>query len=162
MPTFRFRYETLLEHRRRLEDAAQRELAQHLRTRMILHDQLRRQQQTIQESKQQLGQSLVGRVDVAAVGRFAQYSGQARLTGQQIVQRLAALERTVAEARERLLDASRQRKALEVLRDKHLRQWQREQELLEQNEIDDLTTQRYARQMQRGATGAATARSAIL
>lgn len=145
MAGFRFRFETLLRHRRGVEDERQRELAQLMRSRMILHRELNRMQQTIRDSKRQLGDTLVGRVNVDRVGQFARYSGQVEVRGRQIILRLAQLEKQVVDARARLLDAVRQRKALELLRDKDHQEWRREQDRRETAEADDLTTQRYAR-----------------
>lgn len=147
MATFTFRYQTLLDHRRRIEDEAQRELAKHLRVRSILQDQLRNQQETIHRSKHELTGALVGKVDLTAVGRFARYSGSVAARARQIVGRLAQLEDEVAEARSILLDATRKRKALELLRDRHHGLWRREQDLRETAELDDLSTQRYARRV---------------
>lgn len=151
MAKFTFRYQTLLDHRRRLEDEAQRDLARHLRTRSILHDQLRNQQDTITRSKHELSDALVGKVDLAAVGRFARYNATVAARARQIVTRLAGLEKEISAARDVLLDASRKRKVLELLYDRHLAQWKREQDMRETAELDDLTTQRYARLAMEGS-----------
>jgi len=148
---FTFRYQTLLDHRRRLEDEAQRDLARHLRTRAILHDQLRDQQDTITRSKHDLAGALVGKVDVAAVSSFARYSGSVAARARQIVTRLAQLEKEIDAARRRLLDATRKRKVLDLLHDRHHEQWKREQAARETAELDDLTTQRYARLIMEGS-----------
>lgn len=147
MARFKFRYETVLRQRRNVEDQRQRELAQHLRGKMILENQLRQMQQTIRDSKQQMGTGLVGTVDLAGIGRIAQYSAQVRVRGQQIAVQLAQREKQIIEARQRLLEATRQRKALDILRDKHYRRWVAEQNRRETVELDDLTNQRYARRL---------------
>jgi len=153
MAIFHFRFETLLNHRRRIEDDRQRQLAKHLRTQAIMHDQLRNQQQTIHSSKRELAGSLVGTVDLAAVGQFARYSGAVAARARQIVARLGQLEHQIRDARNQLLGATRQRKALDMLRDKHHAQWRLEQERRETAELDDLTTQRYARRAMIGGVG---------
>lgn len=146
MTAFHFQYQSVLEHRRLVEDQRQRELAKHLCVRMILHDQLRAMQQTIRDSKQQLGEALVGRVDLDRIAGFARYSGQAAQRAQQIVARLAQLEKLIETARQHLLEATKQRKALELLRDKHHQRWLQEQQRRQQAELDDLATQRYLRE----------------
>lgn len=143
MPRFEFKYETLLRHRRNVEDQRQRELAQLMRSRMILVDQLHQAQQTVRQSRAQLSESLVGRVDLSRIAQFAGYSQQETSRGRQIVQRLAEYERRIADARQTLADAMRQRKALELLRDRQHEQWQREQQRRESAELDELATQRY-------------------
>lgn len=147
MASFRFRFETVLQQRRSVEDQRQRELAQLLRGKMIFENQLRQMQQTIRDSKQQIGTGLVGQVDLNAIGQVAQYSSQVVVRGQQIVQQLAQLDRRIGEARQRLLEATRQRKALQLLRDKHYQRWLAEQKRRETIELDDLTNQRYARRI---------------
>ncbi len=147
MSTFRFKFQTLLAHHRRVEDQRQRDLAQLLRTRMILHDQIRDMQDTIRESKQSMADGLVGNVDLIRVGQFARYSGHAAARARQIVVKLASLENKVEEARASLLEATKQRKALELLRDKHEAKWRYEQNRRETNELDELASTRYARQI---------------
>ena len=150
MAQFRFKFQTLLAHHRRVEDQRQRDLAQHLRTRMILHDQIRDMQDTIRESKQSMADGLVGAVDLNRVGQFARYSGHAAQRARQIVVKLASLEKKIDEARALLLEATKQRKALELLRDKHEAKWRYEQNRRETNELDELATTRYARRVMIG------------
>ena len=152
MAGFRFRFQSILQHRQRIEDECQRNLAQLMRSRMIFHDQLQKMQDTIRESKQQMADSLVGKVDLSQVAGFAGYSHQVANRGQQLVSRLAQVEHEISEARQRLLDASRQRKALDRLREKHHNQWRRDQDRREAAVLDELATQRYARAMAAGGT----------
>lgn len=154
MARFVFKFEALLKHRQTVEDQRQRELAQHLRAQMILQSQLRTMQQTIRDSKQQLGQGLVGKVDLSAISQFAGFSGHTSLRAQQIVVRLAEMQKDIDEARRNLLEAARHRKALELLRDRERDQWRREQQRREDLELDELANQRYARQqMMAGGVG---------
>lgn len=127
------------------EDERQRELAKCLRQRMILMDQLRQMQQTIRDSKRSLGDTLVGRVDLGRVATFAHYSGQTAVRAQQIVQKLAAVEKQVDEARQRLLAAVKDRKALELLRDQRFEAWRQEQERREAADLDEMAIQGFVR-----------------
>lgn len=147
MAKFVFRFEALLRHRRHIEDERQRELAQQLRGRMILQDQLRSMQQTIRESKHQLGAALVGKVDLDSISQFARFSGHTTLRAQQIVRRLAEMEKHIETARANLLEATKRRKALELLRDKDLAAWKKEQARREAIELDEIGTQQYAREV---------------
>jgi len=150
MAQFQFRFKTLLAHHRREEDQRQRELAQQLRTRMILHDQIRDMQGTIRDSKQSMADGLIGQVDLTRVGQFARYSGHAAMRARQIVQKLAGVEKQIELARATLLEATKQRKSLELLRDKHEAQWRYEQNRRETNELDELATIRFARNLMIG------------
>ena len=147
MAQFTFRYETLLQHRRNLEDHAQRHLAERVRTRMILTDQLGQMQEDIGRSKGDLSDALVGRIDLSRVGDFTRFNAQATLRGRQLVKRLAELHSQVEAARQQLLTATQQRKALEVLRDKDLAAWKRQQERRETAELDELASQAYTREL---------------
>ena len=147
MMQFVFKYQTLLTHRRNLEDQRQRDLAQQMRTRMILQNELRNMQGTIRDSKRQLGAGLGGRVDVAAISQFAGFSGHTTQRAQQIVLRLAELEKKVEHARSQLLEATRHRQALELLQEKHREAWLREQRRREALEMDEIAAQQYTRRL---------------
>ncbi len=147
MPQFTFRYESLLQHRRNLEDQAQRQMAERVRTQMILRDQLSGMQRQITESKRDLGSALVGKIDLSRVGAFTRYNADSTVRGRQLVQRLAELETQVEAARQALLSATQQRKALDLLRERDLKQWKREQDRRETAELDELASQAYTRQL---------------
>ena len=147
MADFKFKFETVLRHRELIEDECQRDLAKHLRTRMIFEDEIRKMQGTISESKRELGSALVGKVDIDRIAGFARYAGQSTHRAQQLVMKVADVEKQIAAARAKLLDATRQRKALELLREKQQRQWKQEQSRREAIELDDLATQQYARRL---------------
>lgn len=151
MPRFIFTLEPVLDHRKRIEDQSQRELARHLRQQMILMDQLRQMQQTIRASKHDLADGLIGRVDMTRVSDFARYAGQTSIRAQQIVQRLAGLQQQIDAARQKLMEATRQRKALELLRDRRLAAWRQQEERRQTAELDDLTLQRHLRESPMGA-----------
>lgn len=147
MTPFTFRYETLLRHRQQLEDQAQRALAERVRTRMILTDQLRGMQDTITQSKRDLGTSLVGKIDLSRVGEFTRYAAESTARGRQLVRKLAELETEVESARAALLDATRQRQALELLRDRDLAEWRRERDRRETAELDEAAAQASTRRL---------------
>ena len=145
MAGFLFQYETLLKHRSNVEDQCQRELAAELRKQMILMNRLKSMQQTITDSKHALGQGLVGKVDLHAVTHFTSFTHQVTGAGHDIVLKLAEMEGVIAAARQRLLEATRDRKALEHLREKAHAAWRREEARREAAELDELSTQAYAR-----------------
>ena len=150
MPRFRFRFATLLKHRRQLELQAKRDLAVHLRTKMILEGQLRNMQQSISAAKQDMAEGLVGKVDVDALRRIGTHGSHVQLRGQQIVLKLAQVERDVHQSRSKLLDTTRQRKALELLRQRQFEEWKQEQARRETNELDDRATGAFVRRLMKG------------
>ena len=145
MAKFRFKYEAVLKQRQVAEEQAQRELAVHLRERGRIRDQLTGMQQSVRDSKQQLSAGLVGHVDVERIREFARYSGQVTLQAQHALGELAQVEQRAEAARAALAEAMRQRKAIEVLRDKQYQHWLSEQRRKETMELDELAVQRYAR-----------------
>ncbi|QQE11191.1 flagellar export protein FliJ [Planctomycetota bacterium] len=147
MPGFEFKLDALLKHRCTEEEKCQRDLSRLLRSKMIFEDELRKMQQTITESKHQLGDGLVGKINISRVAEFASYSGQTTMRGHHLVMKMAELEQHIQIARQKLLEATKKRKALELLRDKQKEAWIREQNRRETAELDEIATQKYARTM---------------
>ncbi len=145
MASFRFKLEAVLKQREIIEEQKQRELAMAMRQRMMFMDQLKREQEIISQSKRQLSESLVGRVNLEAVSGFARFSGQTTIRAQQIVAKLAAMEPVIEKARQALMAAVRDRKALDLLKEKHKRAWQLRQDRLEAAVLDEMAVQRHAR-----------------
>ena len=90
---------------------------------MIFQDQLRQIQNTITDSKEALSDTLVGKIDMSRVGDFARFSGQTTVRAHQIVRGLAQLESEIVNSRAVLQEAMRERKAIELLKDKQESQW---------------------------------------
>lgn len=151
MAIFRFKLETVLRHRVMIEEECQRELAKTLRHRMILMDQLRQMQQTISDSRRTLGEGLVGRVEMSQVADFARYSIQARQRAGDIVRRLSGAEKEIDAAREKLNKATRERKALDLLKERQHSAWLLEQSRKEAAAMDEMAVQAFGRRMADGA-----------
>ncbi len=145
MASFRFRFEILLAHRRREEERCQRELATQLRKQMVMRGQLSSMQTDIDEARRDLGGALVGAVDLTAVRGFTRFTAQTTVRGRQLVERLAQLEHLIAYARKQLMEAVRQRKALDTLRERDREAWQMEQRQAEQAQLDEQAAQAWAR-----------------
>ena len=145
MARFQFKLDPVLFKRRAEEDGCQRDLAKSLRQRMVLRDQLRMMQQAIGQSKQQLAGGLQGQVDVSQVLQFAQYSGQVTHRAHAFVVRLSVVEKQIDAGRNRLMEATRARKALEILRDRRYQQWRRQTQRREDAQMDELAVQRHGR-----------------
>lgn len=151
---FRFRYQSLLEHRRHVEEKRQRELAQRLQRKSELEGMLEEAQSTIRENKHELADSLQGRVDMSQLGMFARYSVHMAGRGMHVVRHIAAAQQEVERARAKLLEATQQVKALELLRDREYEQWKKQQKKKENQRLDEIAVQSYARKREReGAHG---------
>ncbi len=145
MAKFSFKLDPVLFKRRVEEDRCQRDLAKSLRQRMILRDQLRLIQQTITHSKQELSEDLSGRVDVTRVLQFARFSGQVTHRAHAFVTRLAGVEKQIEADRQSLIEATRARKALEILRDRQYRRWRKQVQRREEAQLDEFAVQRHIR-----------------
>jgi flagellar protein FliJ len=145
MARFAFKLQALLKHRRAIEDERQRALAQLLREKMIIESQLRRDQTTIIDDKRRMTAALAGHVDVPRIRQHAAHQHQVAFKAQQVAFKLLELTRRIDTARRDLTHAMKQRKAVEILRDKQWNRWRRQQNRRETAALDELATQRYAR-----------------
>lgn len=142
---FRFRYQSLLEHRRQVEQQRQRELAICLRRRGELEAMLTKAQDTIRHNKQDLARSLQGRVDTSQLGMFARYATHMTGRGMNVARHIAAAQKQADEARQRLLEATKKVKALELLRDREHERWKKEQAKRETQHLDEVALQAHLR-----------------
>lgn len=144
MPRFRFNLEPLLTYRKRIEGDKQRALAVLERRRLEIEDHIREMQQRIVENKSELGRSLVGAVDTAAIRSQAAMSMQLDAQTRRLVLVLAEVYRRIERARAELLEARTRAKAIDRLRDRRYEDWKRALTKRESSAIDDLTTVRAA------------------
>ena len=153
------RYHAALTAAAAAEASAQRAVARSLRLRMILHTELRRMQETLAESKKELGESLRGRVDLRAVGAVARYCSGTAGRGRELVTRLAGIERALQGERAALADAARRRRSLELLEEQELAERRRAAARAEAAALDDLASTRFFRDRQGRERAAAHART---
>ena len=144
MQTFQFKYKVVLRQREVVEQQKQRALAKLMHQRNAMVSQLREMQETISESKRQAADGLVGTVDLGAIAGIARYSASCALQGNALVREIAQMETLVEQARNELIEASKNRKALELLRDRQRQAWDLEQRRMEAKRLDEQTTQAYA------------------
>ncbi|MEE9403394.1 MAG: flagellar FliJ family protein [Algisphaera sp.] len=145
MATFEFRFETVLKQRRREEERCQGAVAEQLRKQGAMRGQLSVLQDDIAESRRSLGDALTGTLDLSRVGEFTRFSAQGTLHGRQLVERLAGMEQLILVARRALIEAVRQRKALETLRDRDHVAWKIMQDRREQAALDEQAAQMWFR-----------------
>ncbi len=150
MAKFEFKLDPVLRHRRMIEEQAQRDVAQLLRRKLILETQIADLQRTLAMDKQAMGEALAGRVDVIRIRQQGAHGNRVALRVQEIALVLFKLAQQLDQARARLLEATKSRKAVELLRQKRLARWQHAQRRIETRDADELVTQTYARRMARG------------
>lgn len=155
MARFRFKLEALLEQRRRLEKDRQRLVAEAERERLAIEQRLRACQRAISASKADLRDALVGPVpsmgapgagvDVHSVRLQAGASFHLAAEAQRLAIALSGAHRRWEAARRALLEAARDRKAVETLRDRRFEEWKREQARAETAAVDELVVMRAGR-----------------
>ena len=151
------RYHAALSAAAAAEASAQQTLARTLRLRMILHGELTRMQETLTQSKRELGESLRGRVDLGAVGAVARYCSGTAGRGRELVAKLAGLERTLAGERAALAEAAKRRRSLELLEERELAGRRRAAARAEAAALDDLASTRFFRDRRTRERGPAPA-----
>lgn len=159
MPRFVFELEPLLEHRKRIEEEHQRAVAALERTRLDIEERLRMAQETITEARQILRDQLAGgnaaadagpapaspRVSLQSVRLQMNASLHMNARARQAVLELAGVHKRIEAARSRLLEATRARRALEILKERRYERWKWEQRRREERELDEINTQRAGR-----------------
>ena len=149
MARFRFRLQPLLRARRIAEQEKQRVVADIERQRRDLEDQLRRKQEQIASGKQNLRNDLTGSIHAPSLRLQAHNSLNVMRDAQRLVLELAGVHRRLDSARQELQEATRQRRAIELLRDRRYEQWLREQDRIDAAMIDELAVQAAARKEDR-------------
>ena len=151
---FRFRLQTVLEQRERLERDRQRVVAEIDRERLTIEERLRTLQASIAGAKSDLRSRLVGAAEISGGGGMvfipevrAQAGASLHLEAQA---RRAALElagayRRLERARTELLVAATARKAVEILRERRHAEWVQENKRVEAVAVDEAATQQFAR-----------------
>ncbi len=140
MRRFEFSLQKVLDYRQRREEQAIRAFAeaqaQLMHEQAVLHKLLIEREECLRRSHRR--QHLA--VDLLDVEQTYLSALEERIELQR--ERVAEAERVVEEKREALIEAQRERKALERLREKHYEQWRQEMLRAEQKVLDDLATVR--------------------
>ena len=140
MPRFTFKLDGVLRLRRRAEKDAQRALAARLADAGRMEDELRQLNSGLVGATNELRDGrLTGPIDVAYLTAHRRYTADVARRGTAVMTRLAAAQRACDEARSALGEAVKQRRVLELLREKHEAQWKAERARREQVEADDAT-----------------------
>ena len=115
------------------------------RQRLDLEDSLRRQQQFISAGKRSLQDRLLGSVDITALRMHAGSTIQLMRRANQIVLELAGVYKRLDAARGELIEATKDRRAIELLRERRFEQWKAAINKAEDAAIDELAVQAAAR-----------------
>ena len=145
MATFRFTLQALLDARRQTEQRHQRIVAEIERQRMQLENDLRRRQTGISQAKHDLRGTLTGKVDVQSLRMHAASTMQFLRQGHRVVLELAGVHKRLEAARGELIEAAKQRRAIELLRDRRWARWKIAENKRETAALDELAVVAAAR-----------------
>lgn len=143
MRRFEFSLQKVLDYRQRREEQAIRAFAeaqaQLLHEQAVLHKLVVEREECLRRSHRR--QRLT--VDLLDVEQTYLSALEERIEAQR--ERVAEAEKVLEERQEALIEAQRERKALERLREKHYEQWRQEILRIEQKALDELATARSVR-----------------
>jgi flagellar FliJ protein len=153
---FVFQLEGVLRHRERLEKERQRDLAIVQAEMMRLEDELKALNQQVRQSTMDVRENhLVGRLDMSYLAAHRRYMLGMQRKALALAQRMAGQQRQVEEAQKALMEASKQRKIMEKLKERRQRNWAAAMALREAGALDELTTQMSYRDLTIQAEGGA-------
>ncbi len=150
MARFVFSLEAVLQQRENQEHLAQRELAAAQLEQQKLEQQLSSVEQEINATNQAMrSDHLIGKLNTSLLGAHRRYLAAQKVAVFRLAEEIAAA-RLVVEAKRRLLaEASKDRKAIELLREKQQSRWQAEQQRKELAAADDVAMQMAFAELQR-------------
>lgn len=140
MATFTFKLEPVLKMRKHAENLLRREVAKLEQARTSLEDGLRTRQQRLSESKKSVRDQLVGTIDSSTVRLQANAAMGIMRDAQRNVLELAGLHRQLVDARAKLANAAKDRRAIELLREQRHEKWRAELDRREEAAFDDMST----------------------
>lgn len=156
MAQFVFQLEGVLGHRERLEKERQRDVAIAQAEMMRLEGELKTLNQQVRHSTTDVRENhLVGRLDMSYLAAHRRYMLGMQRKALALAQKMAAQQRQVQEAQKALMEAAKQRKIMEKLKERRQRNWAAEMARREAGALDELTTQMSFRDLTAQAEGGA-------
>lgn len=138
MARFVFKLRAVLKQRRWVERQRQGELAVAQRAVQATEAELARLEQEVRDANDFARQALqVGRVNVGLLSQHRLYLVGAGQRMHELAQRVAQARREMSSAQQRLAEATKQRRVIEMLRDRQLQQWKAEQDRRELAVLDE-------------------------
>jgi flagellar FliJ protein len=138
---FRFELQAVLDLRERVERDRQIVVAELEAQRVTLEDVIRQCQESLVQERATLRAMLEGS-DLRAARQQYAVAGRLTTRAQRAVLELAGVHKRLEAARAALLEASRQRKAVELLRERRYEEWKHARDKAEAAALDELAVMR--------------------
>ncbi len=142
---FRFRLQSVLEHRAHLEEEALHHFARRLKAQKECERHIAWLEAEALRARQELQEVQVEGMPASEFQMLNEYATVLRLQALRERARLPMLAAQTDAARARLMEARRDRMVLDTLRQRHLARWQRRELKREQAQIDEAAIGRHLR-----------------
>ena len=146
MPKFKFKLETVLRVKTRVEDLRKRELQEAEYRRNQARKQLERRQAEVAETVELYRANFKQNLDVNSITNYHKFLLWLDKQVELATMHLDQCEKEVTEKRQRLVEASKERKILEKLQEKAFEVFKAEELNAEIKFLDELGTGRFVRQ----------------
>jgi len=136
---FKYRLERVLQYREHVRDERRREL-------LIANRELRQGEQRVSELQEALSQNVVasgGETSAGAIYLAGAYAARLKELIERQLAKNADMQKEVAQALERYIEASKDSEALKILKRKKFEEYRAYIDREEAKFLDELTTQRY-------------------
>ncbi len=137
MPRFRFELEVVLEHRLRIEQDRQKAVAELETVRVGLENRIRECQHGLENERREM-KLLLQASDMRGVRHQAAASNRLIGSAQRAALELAGVHKRLEVARAALLEATKRRKAVELLKERRYEEWMQKQNKKEAEAIDEM------------------------
>jgi flagellar FliJ protein len=141
MAKFVFKLEALLSQRRREEQECQRVLAEQAAVVNAAEDAVRRIDESVSAGHDDVRQHLMGTLDMGFLTAHRRFMGAMQRQVTDLLQKVAIAKKQLNEARIKLADAAKRRKAIEKLREHQLERWKSDQARREATLNDEIGNQ---------------------
>lgn len=139
MASFRFRLQAILRLRENERDERRRELGQALQAKQVLEEYERRMAAEWESLNTRLRDcSRAGEVQVDLMLNLRRYQMTVAAQREVLKQQMAQVEEEIERRRERLAEADRQVRVLEMLRERRFEEYRREEDRLETKMLDEV------------------------
>ena len=143
---FKFSYQKLLEHRKRLEELARDDYLLAQKLVMVAEEGLEKMYQQIDDSRTRAGTlSVKGGDQVASLVLIDHFINNHKLRIEAQRKKIRELKSTAEEKQQALVSASKEYKILEKLRERRVLEFKEIVKKREQKFVDDLVTMRFKR-----------------
>jgi len=142
MPNFTFPLDGVLRQRKHLEEQRQRELAAVQAEMGTLEAELRAMDRDVKESSADIRNNrLVGKLDLAYLAAHRRYAAAMQRKAMALAQQMIAVKTRLETARKALLEAAKQRKIIEKLRENRKTRWAQDLARRETAAMDEIGAQ---------------------